>query len=55
MSHPDVRRYFMLASEMVQLVLHVTGAAEKGTMYVLDMGEPIKIVLRRVVPEFAEE
>ena len=43
-SHPDVRRCFMLASEMVQLVLHVAGAAEPGTMYVLDMGEQIKVV-----------
>jgi len=43
-SHPDVRRYFMLASEMVQLVLHVAGPAKPGTMYVLDMGEQIKVV-----------
>jgi FlaA1/EpsC-like NDP-sugar epimerase len=43
-SHPDVRRYLMLASEMVQLVLHAAGTAEPGMMYVLDMGEQIRIV-----------
>lgn len=42
-SHPDVKRYFMLPNEAVQLVLHAAAAAEPGTLYVLDMGEQIRI------------
>lgn len=43
-SHPEVRRYLMLVSEMVQLVLHVPTLAEPGAMYLLDLGEQIRIV-----------
>jgi UDP-N-acetyl-D-glucosamine 4,6-dehydratase len=43
-THPDITRYFMLISEACQLVLQ-TGAIAKGReLFVLDMGEPIKIV-----------
>jgi O-antigen biosynthesis protein WbqV len=46
---PDVERYFMTCGEAVQLVLQaaahaVTGAGERGRIFVLDMGEPVKIV-----------
>lgn len=43
-THPDVRRYFMLIPEAVQLVLHATALEEQGCAYVLDMGEQIRLV-----------
>lgn len=41
---PEVRRYFMLISEAVQLVLQAAVHAESGATYILDMGEQIKVV-----------
>jgi FlaA1/EpsC-like NDP-sugar epimerase len=43
-THPDVRRFFMTIPEAVQLVLQTLVFAEPGAIFVLDMGEPIKIV-----------
>ncbi len=43
-THPEINRYFMLVSEAVELVLQAGSIGENGHTYVLDMGEPIKIV-----------
>lgn len=43
-THPEMRRYFMTISEATQLVLQAGGLGENGAVYVLDMGEPVKIV-----------
>jgi len=43
-THPEVKRYFMTIPEAAQLVLQAGGMAENGAVYVLDMGEPIRIV-----------
>ena len=43
-THPEIRRYFMLIPEAVQLVLQAAAIGQPGAVYVLDMGEPIKLV-----------
>ncbi len=43
-THPDITRYFMLIPEACQLVLQATSIAKGGELFILDMGEPIKIV-----------
>jgi len=43
-THPDITRYFMTIPEAARLVLQAAAMAETGQVYVLDMGEPIKIV-----------
>ena len=42
-THPDIIRYFMTIPEAVSLVLQAGYYAESGSIYVLDMGDPVKI------------
>lgn len=43
-THPEIRRYFMLIPEAVQLVLQAATVGEQGHTYILDMGEQIKVL-----------
>jgi FlaA1/EpsC-like NDP-sugar epimerase len=42
-THPEMTRYFMTIPEAVQLVLQAGGLSENGAVYILDMGDPVKI------------
>jgi FlaA1/EpsC-like NDP-sugar epimerase len=42
-THPDVTRFFMSIPEATQLVLQASAMAHHGEVFVLDMGEPVKI------------
>ena len=42
-THPDMRRYFMITSEAVQLVLEAGIIGEGGELFLLDMGDPVSI------------
>ncbi|MDR3343214.1 MAG: polysaccharide biosynthesis protein [Treponema sp.] len=42
-THPDVRRWFMTIPEACSLVLKAGGVGKTGNLYLLDMGEPVRI------------
>ena len=43
-THPEVNRFFMTIPEAAQLVIQAGALAERGEVFVLDMGEPVKII-----------
>ncbi len=51
LTHPDITRFFMTIPEASQLVIQAGAMAEGGDVFVLDMGEPVKIIdlARRMV------
>jgi FlaA1/EpsC-like NDP-sugar epimerase len=44
LTHPEITRYFMTIPEAAQLVLQAGAMGEGGDVFVLDMGEPVKII-----------
>jgi len=51
LTHPEITRYFMTIPEAAQLVIQAAAMSKGGDVFVLDMGEPVKIIdlARRIV------
>jgi FlaA1/EpsC-like NDP-sugar epimerase len=51
LTHPEVTRYFMTIPEAAQLVIQAAAMGQSGEVFVLDMGEPVKIadLARRMI------
>lgn len=51
LTHPEVTRYFMTIPEAAQLVIQASAMAEGGDVFLLDMGDPVKIMdlARRII------
>ena len=43
-THPEITRYFMSVSEAAQLVIQASALANGGDVFLLDMGEPVRII-----------
>jgi len=43
-THPDVERYFMTIPEAAQLIIQAGALGQRGEIFLLDMGEPVKVV-----------
>lgn len=44
LTHPEITRYFMTIPEAAQLVIQAGAMAKGGGVFVLDMGQPVKII-----------